>query len=176
MARILPSGVTAGRRRSDNAAMKFEHLIEINDPQNPMVPPLARAELWRGLMFRAEDATHFLPGLEACIILERGDCRIERRLDFGAAAIRDSVTWQHEDWMRFTVARTDTHAGGTLAITIEEPETNRLFLRFAYETTLGETPGDEDAAYAEYIKSAYRESDIETVRVIRALLAGGTAH
>ncbi len=156
--------------------MKFEHLIEINDPHNPMVPPMARDELWRGLMFRAEDATHFLPGLDTCIILERDEQRIERRLDFGQTAIRDSVTWQHGQWMRFTVACTDTHAGGTLTITIEEPEFNRLFLRFAYETTLGETPGDEDAAYAEFVKSAYRESDIETVRVIRALLAGGTAH
>ena len=156
--------------------MKFEHLIEINDPRNPMIPLLTRDQLWQGLMFRAEDAVPFLPGLEDCIILERGDCTLLRRLDFGKAAIEDRVTWSRFEWMCFEVARTDAHAGGTLTITIEEPEEDHLFLRFAYATTLGEIANDEDAAYAEFVKSAYHESDIETVPVIRTLLAGGTPH
>ena len=156
--------------------MKFEHLIEINDPRNPMIPLLTRDQLWQGLMYRAEDAVPFLPGLEDCIILERGDCMLLRRLDFGKAAIEDRVTWSRFEWMGFEVARTDSHAGGTLTITIEEPEEDHLFLRFAYATTLGEIANDEDAAYAEFVKSAYHESDIETVRVIRTLLAGETAH
>lgn len=156
--------------------MKFEHIVQINDPGNPLIPNLTRDQLWLGLMARAEDATLFLPGLEACHILERGDCRLERRLDFGKAAIDDVVTWVRFEWICFEVKRTDTHAGGTLTITIEEPEEQHLFLRFAYATTLGEVAGDEDAAYAEFVKSAYHESDIETVRVIRTLLAGETAH
>lgn len=168
--------MTAGRIRGDNNGMKFEHLVEINDPQNPMLPLLTRDQLWQGLMFRAEDATAFLPGLEACVILERGDCMLQRRLDFGQAAIEDCVTWSRYEWMCFEVAATGDHAGGTLTITIEEPEENHLFLRFAYATTLGESANDEDAAYAEFVKSAYHESDIDTVRVIRTLLAGDTAH
>ncbi|MFC5302061.1 SRPBCC family protein [Azospira restricta] len=156
--------------------MKFEHLVEINDPRNPMIPLLTRDQLWQGLMFRAEDATHFLPGLDACVILERGDCMLQRRLDFGQAAIEDRVTWSRYEWMRFEVAATGSHAGGTLTITIEEPEEDHLFLRFAYATTLGESADDADAAYAEFVKAAYHESDIDTVRVIRTLLAGDTAH
>ena len=168
--------MTVGPLRGDNIGMKFEHIVQINDPGNPLIPSLTRDQLWLGLMARAEDATPFLPGLEACHILERGDCRLERRLDFGKAAIEDVVTWVRFEWMCFEVKRTDTHAGGTLTITIEEPEENHLFLRFAYATTLGEIAGDEDAAYAEFVKSAYHESDIETVRVIRTLLADETAH
>jgi len=156
--------------------MKFEHLVEINDPGNPLIPNLSRDQLWLGLMARAEDATLFLPGLEACHILERGDCRLQRRLDFGKAAIEDTVTWSRYEWVCFEVNRTDSHAGGTLTISIEEPAESHLFLRFAYATTLGEIAGDEDAAYAEFVKSAYHESDIETVRVIRTLLADETAH
>lgn len=151
--------------------MKFEHLIEINNPGNPMIPQIARDQLWRSLMFRAEDATHFVPGLEACIILERGECRLERRLDFGNAAILDRVTWVEGDWMCFAVAATESHAGGKLTIAIEEPEEMHLFLRFTYQTTLGERTDDDDAAYADFIKSAYHDSDIEMVRVIRTLLA-----
>lgn len=162
--------------RSDNGGMKFEHLIQINDPGNPLLPSLTRDQLWLGLMARAEDATLFLPGLEACHILERGDCRLQRRLDFGSTAIEDTVTWMRYEWVCFEVNRTDSHAGGRLTITIDEPEEHHLFLRFAYATTLGEIAGDEDAAYAEFVKSAYHESDIETVRVIRTLLAGETPH
>lgn len=156
--------------------MNFEHLVEINDPGNPMIPLLTREQLWRGLMHRAEDATPFLPGLEQCRIIERGDQRLLRQLDFGAATIDDCVTWQVAEWMCFEVTGTASHAGGTLKITIEEPAQHHLFLRFAYTTTLGEKAGDEDAAYVEFVKSAYHESDIETVRVIRTLLAGDTAH
>lgn len=141
-----------------------------------MIPLMSRDELWRGLMYRAEDATHFLPGLEACVILKRGDCVLLRRLDFGKASIEDRVTWSRFEWMCFEVTPTEAHAGGTLKITIEEPAEDHLFLRFAYATTLGEVANDEDAAYAEFVKSAYHESDIETVRVIRTLLAGETPH
>lgn len=156
--------------------MKFEHLIEINDPGNPLLPLLTRDQLWQGLMYRAEDATHFLPGLDACIILERRDDMLQRRLDFGRAAIEDCVTWSRCEWICFAVTSTGTHAGGTLTISIEEPEADHLFLRFAYATTLGESASDEDAAYAEFVKSAYHASDIETVRVIRTLLAANTPH
>lgn len=156
--------------------MKFEHLIQINDPDNPMIPSLTRDQLWQGLMYRAEDATPFLPGLEACIILERGNCMLQRRLDFGKAAIEDCVTWSNREWVCFTVVPTEAYAGGTLTISIEEPTENHLFLRFAYATTLGEAASDEDAAYAGFVKSAYQESDIEMVRVIRTMLAGNTQH
>jgi hypothetical protein len=176
MARILPSDVTASSLQGENGGMKFEHLVEINDPGNPLIPLMTLDELWRGLMFRAEDATHFLPGLEACVILERGDCLLQRRLDFGKAAIEDCVTWSRFEWISFAVAPTESHAGGTLTITIEEPAEDHLFLRFAYATTLGESANDEDGAYAEFVKSAYHESDIETVRVIRMLLAGEMPH
>lgn len=176
MARIVSPGMTITPLRGDNGEMKFEHIVQINDPGNPLIPHINRDQLWHGLMARAEDATLFLPGLEACHILKRGDCRLERRLDFGNASIEDVVTWVRYEWMCFEVQRTDNHAGGTLTISIEEPEEGRLFLRFAYATTLGEVAGDEDAAYAEYVKSAYHESDIEMVRVIRTLLANKTAH
>ena len=70
---------------------------------------------------------------------------------------------------------TASHAGGTLKITIEEPAQHHLFLRFAYTTTLGEKAGDEDAAYVEFVKSAYHGRTSKRC-AIRTLLAGDTAH
>jgi len=51
--------------------MNFEHLIQINDLQNPLVETLSRDQVWQGLVHRVEDATPFLPGLESCTIVER---------------------------------------------------------------------------------------------------------
>lgn len=159
--------------------MKFEHLVEINNLNNPLHTVLTRQQLWQGLLHRVEDARPFLPGLESCQIVERGEATLTRRLDFGGAVIEDRVTWEPEQWVCFTVIGNSSHAGGTLTITIEAPEPQRpegLFLRFAYATTLGEATNDVDAAYADYVKAAYHESDLETVRVIRTLLAEGPSH
>lgn len=154
--------------------MKFEHLIEINDPGNPLIESLSREQLWQGLMLRVENPLPFLPGLESCTILERQAAELLRELDFGAATIQDRVTFEPGHWVRFDILPSESHAGGSLLITIEEPAAEHLFLRFAYRTTLAEAAFSEDAGYVEYVKSAYHQSDVEMVRIIRTLAAGGT--
>ncbi len=154
--------------------MNFEHLIQINDPHNPLVETLTRAQLWAGLLHRVEDATPFLPGLERCTIVERHPDHLLRDLDFGAAVIRDRVTLAHEHWVRFEIEANAQHAGGSLTITIEEPEAGTLFLRFAYATGFAANPNSEDRAYVDYVKSAYQQSDLDCVRIIRSLTAQGS--
>ena len=153
--------------------MNLEHLIQINDPQNPLVVYLSRDQLWQGLLHRVEDAVPFLPGLERCTILERDGTCLLRELDFGGAVIRDRVTMAQGHWVRFEIAAGSAHAGGSLTITIEEPEDGALYLRFAYQTTLANAPDSEERAYVEYVKSAYHQSDVDCVRIIRTLAAQG---
>jgi len=155
--------------------MNFEHLIQINDPENPLVIPLNRDQLWQGLAHRIENPLPFLPGLEACTILERQADELLRELRFGPAVIHDRVTLVERHWVRFDIQPSETHAGGSLTITIEEPEPGFLFLRFSYQTTLASNPDSEERAYIEYVKSAYHQSDVDCVRIIRTLAAGGTA-
>ncbi len=155
-----------------NWPMNFEHLIQINDPDNPLVEPLDRDQLWLGLLHRVENPLPFLPGLESCTILERGEQTLLRELDFGPATIHDRVTLTDRQQVRFAIQPSPTHPGGSLTITIEEPEPGFLFLRFAYETTLAKDPNSEERAYIEYVKSAYHQSDVDCVRLIRMLAAG----
>lgn len=157
-----------------NSRMNFEHLIAINDPHNPLVVPLTRDQVWSGLLHRIENPVPFLPGLETCTIVERCADYLLRDLDFGPAMIRDRVTMADREWVRFDILPDDQHAGGSLSITIEEPEPGFLFLRFAYATTFASAPNSEERAYIDYIKSAYHQSDIDCVRIIRTLAAGGT--
>ena len=51
--------------------MRFEHLVQINDPLMPLLEPLSREQLWRGLVRRAEEPTRFVLGLEAMLSLYR---------------------------------------------------------------------------------------------------------
>ena len=151
--------------------MKFEHLIQINDPANPLLPTLTRQQLWQGLLHRVHDPVPFLPGLESCDILENQGETLRRALNFGAAIIEDRVTLEIEQSVRFDILPSEQHAGGSLSIRIEEPESRHLFLRFAYETTLGHGNNEEDKAYIEYVKSAYQQSDLDCVRLIREITA-----
>ena len=154
--------------------MNFEHLIQINDPENPMLTPLSRLQLWQGLVHRIENPLPFLPGLETCTIVERRGSEVRRELDFGPAVIEDHVTQAEMSWVRFDIQPSAAHPGGSLTISIEEPAPDSLFLRFAYRTTLASDPNSEERAYIEYVKAAYHQSDIDCVRIIRTLAAGGT--
>jgi len=157
--------------------MLFEHLVEINDTENPLQYSLDRSQLWAGLMARVEDSVPFLPGLEECRILSRAAGMVERVLVFGPTQVRDRVTYLEEQWVCFETERTAQHAGGSLTIRIEEPEAERLFLRFTYETSFAE-PGDDPEArgYVDYIKSAYHAADLDTVELIRQLAQARCTH
>ncbi|QDF95125.1 hypothetical protein CJ010_00440 [Azoarcus sp. DD4] len=153
--------------------MRFEHLVEVNDLADPNANLLTREELWFGLLCRAEDARPFLPGLEACRIIERTDTELVRDLHFGQAVIRDRVRFRELEWISFESEATAEHAGGSLTIRIEEPQAGALFLRFVYTTSLSETTGSEDATYADIVRSAYHQSDLDTLKVIRMIAESG---
>ena len=155
--------------------MQFEHLIAINDLQNPLVTALTREQIWVGLQHRIDNPVAFLPGLESSAIVERTESYLRRQLNFGAMVIEDTVTQAENHWVRFVIQPGEQHAGGSLTITIEEPQPGALFLRFAYTTSFAANPDSEDRAYTDYIKSAYHQSDLDCVRIIRTLAADGIA-
>jgi hypothetical protein len=147
--------------------LNFEHLIQINDPLNPFVSTMSRAELWQGLVLRAEQPQLFVLGLDSCTILSRSGSTLERELHYGQARVRDRVTLTPNESVRYDILATETYVGGSLTMSIEQPDELQLFLRFEYSTTLP-VANDPDAHQTqEIVKSAYRESDIDTVRLIR---------
>jgi hypothetical protein len=145
------------------AVLNFEHLIQINDPLNPLMQDMTRDQLWEGLVLRAEQPQLFVLGLDSCTILSRTESTLEREL-------------QPKESVRYDIMATSAHVGGSLTMTIEQPDPVQLFLRFQYQTTLpttDEKPADNDVRQTqEIVKSAYRESDIDTVRLIREYVLG----
>jgi hypothetical protein len=54
----------------------FEHLVEINDPADPLADPLSLEQVWTGLMYRVHEPTVFLPGLDRCVVRSRTGERV----------------------------------------------------------------------------------------------------
>jgi len=150
--------------------MRFSHLIQINDPLNPLIDPLSREQLWRGLAYRAENPLPFVLGLDECRIVVRTERTLRRELHFGSLTVRDRVTLDPMKQVRY---ETEAGAGlpaSSLVMTIEEPGADELVVRFEYETSRrsGDAPSEE--FYNAFLRKAYVEADIDTIRTIRRLV------
>jgi hypothetical protein len=153
--------------------MKFVHIVEINDPLNPLIEPLTREQLWQGLVLRAESPRLFVPYLDACTITERSELGMTRELTYGTLTVRDAVTLAPQKCVAYDVPAQKDIPASSLVMTIEEPQPEWLHVRFEYDDGTGEPQNSEDAFYNSYRKSAYEESDIDTIRMIRKLAADG---
>lgn len=151
--------------------MKFEHLIEVNDLRDPMVAPLTRQQLWRGLVLRAERPTLFMPHLEVCDILDRSERMISRSMKYGELVILDRVSFLEEHQVCYHVPAQKDFSDASMTMSIEEPQPEALFVRFAYDDDSGD--GGAEAMYNDFRRSAYRESDIDTIHLIRQFAREG---
>ena len=149
--------------------MRFSHLIQINDPLNPLIDSLSRMQLWRGLVLRAENPLLFVMALDRFEILERGDSQLVRVLHFGSLRLRDRVTFIPMQQVRYEVEAAGDTPAASLVMTIEEPEPEQLFVRFDYETLPGGAAAAMDDFYSSFAKQAYLEADIDTISTIRRL-------
>jgi hypothetical protein len=153
--------------------LKFSHLVQINDPLNPLIDPLSREQVWQGLIMKAENPILFVYALDDFTILSRDEGRLRRELRFGAARIRDTITLMPPDTVRQDIEPGAGIPGATLVTTIESPDSLQLFVRFEYETRPldGEPPHDDTVT--ELVRQAYIAADTDVVRTIRRLAAEG---
>jgi hypothetical protein len=153
--------------------MKFEHLIEINDPLNPLIDTITREQLWRGLVLRAESPKMFVPHLDECTIGERTSGSFSRRLRYGDLVVEDRVILTPLQEVRYEVPAQGEISESLLTMTIEAPTEGVLLVRFRYDDGTGEHLDPANAMYDDFKKSAYQEADIDTVRILRQLAEDG---
>ncbi|WP_255989882.1 SRPBCC family protein [Chitinolyticbacter albus] len=158
--------------------MRYEHLIQINDLSDPLAIPLSLESLWQGLLHRARQPQDFLHHIEGVSIRDERDGYFEREIDFGTMRVIDHVTFTPQQRIHFATQASAHHGASSLTVTIEQPQAGALFVRFAYDTALPEQGMNErdDGYYADYVKSAYREADIDAIRRIRELFQQGSLH
>jgi hypothetical protein len=153
--------------------MKFEHLIEINDPLNPLADTMTREQLWRGLVLRAEDPKLFVPHLDECTIGERESGSFSRRLRYGELVIDDVVYLTPLQEVRYEVPAQGDIAASRLTMTIEAPSEGVMWLRFLYDDGNPSAADEMGKMYEDFKKSAYQEADIDTVKIVRQMAAEG---
>jgi hypothetical protein len=149
--------------------MKFSHLIQINDPLNPLIDALSREQLWRGLALRAENPLLFVMALDGFRIVERAENALSRELYFGKLTLRDRVSFDPMRRVRYDIEASADAPAASLVMTIEEPQADQLFVRFEYETLQRGTEVPIDEFYNDFVKQAWVEADIDTISTIRRL-------
>ena len=151
--------------------MRYEHLVQINDLDHPDIPLLGRAQLWLGLVARAERPAMFDASIDAMRLVRREGDVLERELTRGSWTTRETVRLRPDASIEIGIEAGSDFGGSTLCIAIEEPAPQALFLRFTYALAGSAVPADEGEQQA--LRQAYYFADIETVRRIRALAPVG---
>lgn len=150
--------------------LEFQHIIQINDPDDSRIPPLSRQQLWDGLVFRAKYPEHFTPALTSTIE-QYTDEGFVRKLSFGQGHLRDRVTLVDKEEIRTTPADEQQALFAQSITRIEEPVPGYLFVRFLYRRDA--PPQGDGVDVAEYLKAAYVENDREAVSILRKFAIEG---
>ena len=88
----------------------FAHTVPVNPPGAS--PILSWDELWRGLVRKAEDPVGFVNGMESSTVLERSEDGLVREAVYRDTRIRERVSFQEPDSVRFE--QIDTEAPGAV--------------------------------------------------------------
>lgn len=153
--------------------LEFEHIVQINDPDDSRVKPLTRAQLWQGLLLRARNPDRFNHAL-SCRISEEHDSGFIRHVQAGTMEFREQVMLEPLQTIRTWTAGAREQIHAESITTIEEPAAGYLFVRFIYRREL-EQDADRHLV-GEHLKSAYRQLDLDAVARIRMLIEEATIH
>jgi len=146
--------------------LEFEHIVQINDPDDPNIRPLTRAQLWDGLLLRARDPGKFNSAL-TCRLAEENSEGFIRYIQAGDTEFREKVSLTPQEKIETVTSGADQPIHAESAATIEEPAAGYLFVRFVYRRDMEDTA--EGHMIGEHLKSAYFHNDIDAIALIRML-------
>lgn len=138
----------------------------------PVNPPgeetrLGRADVWRGLEAKANDALPFVPQMTYCHVNSRTDNVIDREIEFRGKRFGERVTLTEPEHVVFE--RTWGSIMGTIRNDILDDEDGELQLRFSYDLVLDdvEEGSEEEQAYERTMSVDYMEAVVNTLAAIR---------
>lgn len=154
-----------------DGALRFEHLVQINDPRELRIEPISREQLWRGLQLRACTPRLFIPWLDDARIDNADDGTLRRLLRFGDYEVHDRVRFDDDAAVHYDVEAAASGTHFSLTMRIEAPQPGALFVRFTY--TAQSADHHAHSPLSELVRGAYRQADEDTVLRIRQLAASG---
>ncbi len=149
--------------------LKFEHIIQVNDPANDELPMLSRTQLWEGLVLRARRPDRFNDSLKVSN-KEYGEDEFERIIEVGGHTFHELVMLYPDERIHTQTMEEYEQIDAESITELEEPEEGYLFVRFSYRRELEQ----EDAVdVKEHLKAAYLQTDRDAIGLIRSLAESG---
>jgi len=147
------------------------HRLPVNEDRQP---ELAQADVWDGLVLKANNALPFVPAMTSCEVTARyGDNVFDRDIEFRGQAMTERITLEEPHRVVFT--RIAGPVLGTIANEIER-DGDQLYLRFSFALVVGGVEGGSAAEreYAEGMTGDYLKAVAATLAAMRRVKAGET--
>jgi hypothetical protein len=151
------------------------HSLPANEPGQPR---LTRADVWDGLVMKANNALPFVPSMTFCEVVARhSDTVFDRDIDFRGARFTERITLEEPHRVVFT--RIAGPVLGTIANEIEGgvDDAEDLALRFSFALVVAGVEGGsgEEQAYADGMTGDYLKAVAATLTAMRRIAAGEEA-
>ena len=142
------------------------HALPVNVPDEPKLTP---ANVWDGLVLKANNALPFVPAMTYCEVTRRhSDTVFDRDIDFRGQRFTERITLEAPHRVTFT--RIAGPVLGTIANEIETTDED-LALRFSFAlVVMGVAGGSaEEQAYADSMTGDYLKAVAATLNAMRRL-------
>jgi hypothetical protein len=142
------------------------HALPVNVPDEPRLTP---ANVWDGLVLKANNALPFVPSMTYCEVTRRhSDTVFDRDIDFRGQRFTERITLEAPHRVIFT--RIAGPVLGTIANEVEG-EDDDLALRFSFALVVTGVPGGsaEEQAYADSMTGDYLKAVAATLNAMRRL-------
>ncbi len=148
------------------------HQLPVNVPGEPQLTP---ANVWDGLVLKANNALPFVPSMTYCEVTQRhSDTVFDRDIDFRGERFTERITLEAPHRVTFT--RIAGPVLGTIANEIEGPADD-LKLRFSFALVVHGVAGGsaEEQAYADSMTGDYLKAVAATLNAMGRIAAGAGA-
>ena len=146
--------------------LEFEHIVQVNDLNNDTIAVLSRAQLWRGLVLRAQQPDKFNQSL-SCSYKSLSENEFLRTISAGESSFYERVVLTPQVKIHTGTTGDSQQKSSESTAEIEEPEPNSLFIRFIYKRELGDSNSEIDIG--EHLKSVYVQIDRDAIAMIRVM-------
>ena len=146
--------------------LEFEHIVQVNDLNNDTIAVLSRAQLWRGLVLRAQQPDKFNQSL-SCSYKSLSENEFLRTISAGESSFYERVVLTPQVKIHTGTTGDSQQKSSESTAEIEEPEPNSLFIRFTYKRELGDSNSEIDIG--EHLKSVYVQIDRDAIAIIRVM-------
>jgi len=143
---------------------RLSRTIPVNEPSKSF---LSRHEVWSGLLMKANNALPYVPMMQKCEVVERGDGWLVRDIMLNGVPLRERVTFEPEQ--RVIFERTQGPELGRIENVIGEDAGGNLTLTFSFGLKKDGVPEGSEAETAHFapMEGAYMGAVASTLAAVR---------